>query len=96
MRMPEAARLGTARFNTDYYRYLADAGLHTHETTFLMEASLADETDAELLGIPVGSAVMVAEQALLNDQGDAFNYAYVRSRADRSAILSRVRRPPPA
>jgi GntR family transcriptional regulator len=94
MRMPEAARLATARFSTDYYRYLADAGLRTDETTYLMEAAVADETDAELLEVPVGSAVMVAEQALLNERGEAFNYAYVRGRADRSAILSRVRRPP--
>lgn len=93
MRMPEAGQLTRARFTNDYYTYLLDAGLETTETTYLMEAALADSTDAELLGVPVGSAVMVAEQALLNERGEAFNYAFVRARGDSSAIVSRASRP---
>jgi GntR family transcriptional regulator len=92
MRMPEAASLVNARFTTDYYRYLADAGLNTTETTYLMEAAVADDTDAALLGVPPGGAVMVAEQSLLNEAGEAFNYAFVRARGDMSALLSRAGR----
>jgi GntR family transcriptional regulator len=92
IRRPEAARLTEAAFTSDYYTYLADAGLVTTETTYLMESALADDIDAELLDVPVGSALMLAEQALLNANGEQFNYAFVRSRADMSAILSRARR----
>jgi GntR family transcriptional regulator len=92
MRMPEAAALASARFTSSYYTYLRDAGLETSETTYLMEAALADETDAALLGVAVGAPMMVAEQALFNPAGESFNYAFVRSRGDASAILSRVAR----
>jgi GntR family transcriptional regulator len=92
MRMPEAAALASARFTSSYYAYLRDAGLETSETTYLMEAALADETDAALLGVSVGAPMMVAEQALFNPAGESFNYAFVRSRGDASAILSRVAR----
>jgi GntR family transcriptional regulator len=92
IRNPEAQRLASAAFTTDYYSYLADAGIVTSETTYLMEAALADDVDAELLGVPVGSPMMLGEQALLNESGEQFNYAFVRSRGDMSAILSRARR----
>ncbi len=95
MRRPEALRLASAAFTTDYYSYLADAGLVTSETTYLMEAALADEIDAELLDVPTGSPMMLGEQALLNEDGEQFNYAFVRSRGDMSAILSRVSRGKP-
>lgn len=96
MRMPEAAALALARFTSNYYSYLVDAGLETAETTYLMEAARADKTDSDLLGVPVGAPMMVAEQALLNPVGESFNYAFVRSRGDASAILSRVERSRPA
>jgi hypothetical protein len=35
---------------------------------------------------------MLAEQSLLNEKGEAFNYAFVRARGDMSALLSRARR----
>ncbi|HEX4431803.1 MAG TPA: GntR family transcriptional regulator [Frankiaceae bacterium] len=92
LRMPEAASLAKARFTTDYYRYLADAGLDTTETSYLMEAAVADDTDAALLGLQSGDALMVAEQTLLNEKGEAFNYAFVRARGDMSALLSRAGR----
>jgi GntR family transcriptional regulator len=92
MRQPEAAALSGARFISDYYTYVADAGLETTETTYLMEAALADDTDAALLGVQPGTAVMLAEQSLLNEKGEAFNYAFVRARGDMSALLSRARR----
>jgi GntR family transcriptional regulator len=92
MRLPEAHALANARFTTDYYTYVADAGLETSETTYLMEAALADDTDSAILGVQPGTALMVAEQSLLNENGEAFNYAFVRARGDMSALLSRARR----
>jgi GntR family transcriptional regulator len=94
MRLPEAAALASARFTSSYYAYLRDAGLETTETTYLMEAAAADDTDAALLGVAVGAPMMVAEQALFNRAGEPFNYAFVRSRGDASAIWSRVARAP--
>jgi GntR family transcriptional regulator len=92
IRRPESLRLASASFTSDYYRYLADAGLVTSETTYLMEAAIADELDAELLEVALGSPMMLGEQALLNESGEQFNYAFVRARGDMSAILSRARR----
>jgi GntR family transcriptional regulator len=92
MRMPEAAQLTRARFVADYYRFLIEAGLETTETTYLIEATVADSSDAELLQVEVGAAIMVAEQALLNTGGEAFNYAFVRGRGDSVALLSQVGR----
>lgn len=90
MRMPEAAQLAGIAFRNDYYSYLSDAGLHSCETTYLMEAAAADEIDAELLKVAIGAPIMVAEQALFNEAGEAFNYAFVRGRGDTFGILSRA------
>jgi len=96
MRMPEAAQLAGVPFRSDYYSYLTDAGLRSRETTYLMEAAAADEIDAELLKVPLGAPVMVAEQALFNESGEAFNYAFVRGRGDTFGILSSAGKMPDA
>lgn len=94
LRSPEAQRLDRSRFTTDFYAYLAECGLHTSETSYLMEATLADEMDAALLGIAVGAPVMSGEQTLFNAAGEPFNFALVRGRGDKSVILSRAGGPP--
>ena len=90
VRSPEAERLDRSRFTTDFYAYLADCGLHASETSYLMEATLADEMDSALLGIPVGAPVMAGEQTLFNAAGEPFNFALVRGRGDKSLIQSRA------
>jgi GntR family transcriptional regulator len=94
MRLPEATALDADKFRTDFYAYLADCGLTTKETTYLMEATLADELDASLLSISAGSAVMAGEQVLFNEAGEPYNFALVRLRGDRIAIMTKATRPP--
>jgi GntR family transcriptional regulator len=94
VRWPEAGQLERAKFVTDWYALLQRCGLLISESTWLMEASLADEHDAELLGVAAGAPVMVAEQVIYGPDGAAFDFAVARSRGDRAAYLSRARRKP--
>jgi len=93
LREPEADALDAVTFSTDYYAYLADAGVEIARTTLLLEASVADEYDAELLDVVPGAALMWGEQVLHGPDGAPFNVALVRARGDRVALLSRAHRP---
>jgi GntR family transcriptional regulator len=92
LRWPEAGQLDRAAFRTDWYALLNAGGVTIAETTWLMEASLADAHDAALLGIEAGAPVMVAEQVIYGPDGSAFDFAIARSRGDRAAYFSRARR----
>jgi GntR family transcriptional regulator len=94
MRWPEAGKLHPSQFRTDWYAMCEEAGLAIAETTFLMEAGLADEHDAALLDIAVGAPVMLAEQVIYGPDGSAYDFALTRARGDRTAVLSRARRKP--
>src|SRR5882762_1549381 len=94
VRQPEAAALERARFRTDWYALLEAAELKIAETTFLMEASIADQHDAELLRIAAGSPILLSEQVIYGPDGVAFDFALIRSRGDRTAVFSRARRMP--
>jgi GntR family transcriptional regulator len=94
IRWPEAGRLHSSQFRTDWYAMFEEAGLAIAETTFLMEASLADEHDALLLNVDVGAPVMLAEQVIYGRDGSAYDFAVTRARGDRTAVFSRARRKP--
>ncbi|HEY3717874.1 MAG TPA: GntR family transcriptional regulator [Jatrophihabitantaceae bacterium] len=94
VRHPEAAALDRAQFRTDWYALLEAAELKIAETTFLMEASIADQHDAELLRIAAGSPILLSEQVIYGPDGVAFDFALLRSRGDRTAVFSRARRTP--
>jgi len=94
MRWPEAAALDRSKFRTDWYALMHACGLPIGETTWLMEASLADEHDAALLGVSAGAPMMVAEQVIYAVDGAAFDFAVARSRGDRAVFFSRARRNP--
>ena len=94
MRRPEADRLVPDRFRTDFYAYLADCGLQTSATSYVMTAALADELDGPLLDVESGSPIMAGEQTIFNERDEPFNFALVRMRADRYAILARSERQP--
>jgi GntR family transcriptional regulator len=93
IRFPEAGELRREQFRTDWYALLEAADLKIAETTFLMEASVADEHDAELLRIAPGSPVLLSEQVIYGPDG-AFDFALIRGRGDRTAVFSRARRRP--
>jgi GntR family transcriptional regulator len=92
MRRPEADQLVPDRFRTDFYAYLAECGLQTSATSYLMTAALADELDGPLLDVIPGSPIMAGEQTIFNADDEPFNFALVRMRADRYAILARSER----
>lgn len=93
VRYPEARELHRDQFRTDWYALLDAAGLPIAETTFLMEASVADEHDAALLRIAPGSPVLLSEQVIAGPDGP-FDFALIRGRGDRTAVFSRARRRP--
>ncbi len=94
MRWPEAETMDRSKFRTDWYALMQGCGLAIGETTWLMEASLADEHDAALLEVRPGAPLMVAEQVIYCPGGAAFDFAIARSRGDRAAFFSRARRNP--
>jgi GntR family transcriptional regulator len=94
VREPEAARLRRDEFRTDWYALLEAAGLTVGESSWLMEAAIADAHDATLLGVTVGAPIMIAEQVIYDEAGRAFDFALTRGRGDRIAYFSRARRKP--
>jgi GntR family transcriptional regulator len=92
VRMPEGAALVDVPFETDWYALLLTAGIAVGESEFLIEAALADEHDATLLGIPAGGPMFVMEQLIRNRTGRPFDFALIRSRGDRSSLFSRATR----
>jgi GntR family transcriptional regulator len=92
VRMPEGQAVAAVPFRTDWYVRLADAGVAVGETDMLIEAGLADEFDADLLGIRPGEPIMIMEQIIRGDTGAPFNLAVLRSAGRKLSLLSRHRR----
>lgn len=92
LRYPQAEAVANRRLKGDWYSYLNDCGLTTGESTFLIGASIADERDTELLGVRAGDALIILEQVISDLAGQAFDYAIIRSRADRIGYFSRATR----
>jgi GntR family transcriptional regulator len=91
---PAAPRLRREDFRTDWYALLDAAHLTVGESTWLMEAAIADAHDADLLGVVIGAPIMIAEQVIYDETGKAFDFAVTRGRGDRLAYFSRARRKP--
>lgn len=96
IRQAEASRMRASMFRTDWYALLAEAGLEVFETMLSFEPVIADELDAELLQVPIGSPVMFISHHVLNARGEVFNIAHVRMRGDRFRVVSRARRGDPS
>ncbi|MFI6346057.1 GntR family transcriptional regulator [Streptomyces sp. NPDC050560] len=95
VRMPEALGMEPELFRKDWYRLLEESGITLTGSTLLMEASLADRYDAELLGVEPGAPVLLYEQVIFGADEVPFNFALVRARGDRSVMFSRARRENP-
>jgi GntR family transcriptional regulator len=93
VRYPEADRIAATPFHGHWYALLADAGLELAETDLLIEACVADEVVAERLGIPLGRPLLAMQQVIRDSAGRPYDFAILRHRADRLAILSEAHRP---
>jgi GntR family transcriptional regulator len=89
LRFPEADRVAGTPFEADWYTLMDASGLTVAESDFVIEAVLADRRLAHLLGIRVGAPVMALEQVIRDGDGRPYDFAIIRSRGDRAALLSR-------
>ncbi len=69
-----------------------DYGLHLARATRTLEASTADEYEAELLGIPVGAPIHFMHNLSYLEDGRPIEYSRLRFRGDRSRITFEVER----
>jgi len=90
VRFPQAALARTARFDSHWYAMLAAAGLGVGETELVIEVLCADDSLAALLGIQAGRPILGMEQVIRDPDGRPYDFAILRSRADRLSLVSRA------
>ncbi|MFF0344803.1 GntR family transcriptional regulator [Kribbella sp. NPDC004875] len=88
IRFPEAEAVLAAPFESDWYTMLGAAGLTIGETDFLIEVLPSDELLAQVLDLEPGRPVLAFEQVIRDQQGEAYDYAILRSRGDRISLMS--------
>ena len=88
VRQPQADRIRTTPFVRDWYRLLADAGVTSFESRFIIGGALADDLVAAHLDIPPGSPVMTLEQLIHDANGRPFDLAFVANRTNRFRLVS--------
>lgn len=90
LRFPEAAAVQDTPFNSHWYDLMADSNLDVACTELLIEAVLADDPElAELLEVELNSPVIAAQQVIRDSTGRPYDFAILRLRADRIAVLAR-------
>jgi GntR family transcriptional regulator len=90
LRFPEAAAVRETPFNSHWYDLMAGAGLDVAGTELLIEAVLADDPElADLLEVERNAPLLAAQQVIRDDTGRPYDFAILRLRADRIAILAR-------
>jgi GntR family transcriptional regulator len=96
LRYPEAdavAAVATVPGWAHWYSLLSDAGLAVAETDLMIEVVLADEPVADVLGVPIGHALLAMQQVIRDDSGRPYDFALLRHRGDRLSLLSHASRP---
>jgi GntR family transcriptional regulator len=89
LRFPEADAVLRTPLRTHWYQMLDDAGLVVGATDLQIEAMLADDHMAELLSVDVNSAIMGTQQVIRDGDGRPYDFAILRSRGDRLALMAR-------
>ncbi|HEX4431804.1 MAG TPA: GntR family transcriptional regulator [Frankiaceae bacterium] len=90
LRFPEAAAVMNLPFDSHWYDLMTAAGLDVAGTDLLIEAVLADDSDlAGLLEVEVNAPLLAAQQVIRDGNGRPFDFAILRLRADRIALLAR-------
>jgi GntR family transcriptional regulator len=88
---PEAKAIEHFALNNNWYDLLKRSGLSVAESEFIIGCTNADQRTAAMLAIPPGSAIFTIEQVIRDNEGRAYNFAYVASRGDRANFVSRAR-----
>lgn len=90
LRFPEAATVQTASFTSHWYELLDAAELDVAETDLLIESVLADDPElASLLEVELNAPLIAAQQVIRDGDGRPYNFAILRMRADRIAVMAR-------
>jgi GntR family transcriptional regulator len=86
IRYPEATLLETSAIGSNFWVFLSNAGIKAGKATTILGAAIADEYDAEVLGIEVGSAIITIDALTSTLTGEPFELGFRRLRADRQQI----------
>jgi GntR family transcriptional regulator len=87
---PEAERLLTMPFDSDWYALLRDAGVGLGESEFVLGCAPADATTAPLLDVAEGAPLITIEQVIRDHAGRPFDLAHIHTRGDRFLFVSRA------
>lgn len=75
-----------------WYTLMDAAGLAVAETDLVIEVVLADEPLADVLGVPIGHAMLAMQQVIRDEAGRPYDFAILRHRGDRLSLLSHASR----
>jgi GntR family transcriptional regulator len=89
---PEAAALEDLALDESWYHLMFKGGLKIGQSELVIGCVNADDHTASLLNLPPGHAVLTMEQVIRDSDGRAFNFAFISTRGDRTAIVARARR----
>lgn len=84
--------LGRGDFSVDWYRLLESGGLRLGDSELGVEAVIADDLVADLLGVPAGAPLVLFERLVRDHRGRPLDYGFVRVRGDRIALMIRLPR----
>ncbi|MCW2916187.1 MAG: GntR family transcriptional regulator [Actinomycetia bacterium] len=87
---PEAERLLTLPFDSDWYALLREAGVGLGESEFILGCAPADAITASLLDVAEGAPLITIEQVIRDQDGRPFNLAHIHTRGDRFLFVSRA------
>ncbi|MGC5247413.1 GntR family transcriptional regulator [Gordonia sp. DT219] len=96
LRYPEAEAVENIEFRSHWWALMDDAGLTVGATELVIESMAADEELAAALHTEVGDPILGVEQLILDETMRPFDYALLRNRGDRMALLSLALRTDPA
>ncbi len=89
---PEAERIRSTPFVSDWYALLADAGVDLGDSEVVLSCSTADPATADSLGVAAGTPLLSMEQIIHDADGRAFDLAFIHTRGDRFLLTSRIGR----
>jgi GntR family transcriptional regulator len=89
VKFPAAEALLTAPFEHDWYALLDAAGLPLGGSEWQFSAASADPAVAALLNVSAGSALMLAEELIWDEDGAVYDFAICYIRTDRHVYMSR-------
>jgi GntR family transcriptional regulator len=89
VKFPEAEALLHAPFESDWYALLDAAGLPLGGSEWQFSATNADPAVAALLNVSAGTALMLAEELIWDEDGAVYDFAICYIRTDRHVYMSR-------